>query len=105
MAAVLDDGGGDIVEVVRRHDGVDGVGLFALEHLAIIGVAALDLVLVAGFVQTGFVEIGDGDELGSADVVQGGVMGRQRAAAGADHGDAEFFGSGHGVLRMWTGHR
>ena len=74
MAAVLDGGGAYVVEVVRWHDGVDGVGFFAFEHLAVVAIAAFDFVFVADFVQALFVELGDGDEFGLGDVAQGGVV-------------------------------
>jgi len=107
MAAVLDDGGGHIVEVVRRHDRIDGVGFFALEHLPIIAVAAFDAILIAGGVQAFFVEVGDGDDLGFGDREQRGVMSHQRARSGADDGETDFFAGAFLCLGLFFcfGHR
>lgn len=102
VAAPLDDAGGQVVEVVGRHDGPDRVGLLLLDHLRIVGVSSGDAELVAGGLGSFQIEVADGHQLSRGDLGEGRVVGGLGAAAGADDGDLDLLAgllrSCHGVL-------
>ena len=80
---------GRLAHVVGLHDGVDHVAVDLVEHAAVVGVAAGDVVGVPGVREPLRVEIADGLEAHVVRVGQHGVVRPRRPSAGADHGGLE----------------
>ena len=75
----------DVVQVLRRHDHVDRVGLFARDELAIVAIAPGDAVLVGRRLQPLGVQFGDADQVNVGHRRERRVVGDVGQTAGAHH--------------------
>ena len=90
----------DVDHDVRLADGVDGVGGELIDHRPVVGITAVDTVLVGGRREAGLVEVADA---GNLDIIEG----RQRRVMdgvghppGADHRDTDLLGLAWSALRL-----